>query len=57
MGKLLLNMGCALHELGRDEESKEKLIDSYYAYRLINNKKSCALVANYAKGKYDIILE
>lgn len=57
LGGLLLNMGCALHELGRDEESKEKLIDSYYAYRLINNKKSCALVANYAKGKYDIILE
>lgn len=52
-----MNMGCALHELGRDEESKEKLIDSYYAYRLINNKKSCALVANYAKEKYDIILE
>lgn len=57
LGGLLLNMGCALHELGKDEESKEKLIDSYYAYRLINNKKSCALVANYAKGKYDIILE
>lgn len=57
LGGLLLNMGCALHELGRDEESKEKLIDSYYAYRLINNKKSCALVANYAKEKYDIILE
>ena len=25
LGGLLLNMGCALHELGRDEESKEKL--------------------------------
>ena len=52
MGGLLLNMACSLHDLGRDEESKAKLIDSYYAHRLMKNYKSCELVKNYAKENF-----
>lgn len=49
MGGLLLNLGYALHNLGRDTEAREKLIDSYYAYRLMRNFKSCEVVLGYAK--------
>lgn len=48
-GGLLLNIAYSLHELGRNEESKEKLIDSYYAHRLMKHFKKCELVRNYAK--------
>ena len=56
MGGLLLNMACSLHDLGRDEESKAKLIDSYYAHRLMKNYKSCDLVKNYAKENFGMEL-
>lgn len=45
-----------LHDLGRDEESKAKLIDSYYAHRLMKNYKSCELVKNYAKENFGMEL-
>lgn len=32
LGGLLLNIACALHELGKNEESKSMLIDAYYAH-------------------------
>lgn len=54
MGKLLLNMGCALHELGRDEESKKYLIDSYDVSRILKNEKSCELVRQYIKETFDL---
>ena len=51
-GGLLLNMAYSLHELGRDTESKEKLIDSYYAYRLMKDDRSCSVVLQYAKEAF-----
>lgn len=53
MGGLLLNMACALHELGRQEESKQVFVDSYYAHRLMKNFKSCQLIQDYVKKIYN----
>ena len=53
MGGLLLNMACALHELGRQEESKQVFVDSYYAHRLMKNFKSCQLIQGYVKKIYN----
>lgn len=44
LGGLLLNISCALHELGRNEESKSKIIDSFYAYRLMGDFASCEVI-------------
>lgn len=52
MGGLLLNISYSLHELGQDEESKSKLIDAYYANRLMKNHKSCDAVRKYAKETF-----
>lgn len=49
LGGLLLNIACGLHELGKDEESKSKLIDSFYAYRVMEDFASCDIVNKYAK--------
>lgn len=54
IGKLLLNMGCALHELGREEESKKCLIDSYDVSRVLKNEKSCELVRQYIREVFDL---
>lgn len=53
MGGLLLNMACALHELGREEESKQAFVDSYHAHRLMKNFKSCQLIQDYVKKIYN----
>lgn len=55
LGGLLLNISCALHELGRNEESKSKIIDSFYAYRLIDFA-SCEVIRKYAKETFKIDL-
>lgn len=57
MGGLLLNIACCLHDLGKYEESKDKLIDSYYAYRLMRDFKSCEVVQNYAEKTFGIKFE
>lgn len=49
LGGLLLNIACALHELGKNDESKNKLIDAYYAHKLMQNESSCNLILDYAK--------
>lgn len=50
LGGLLLNIACALHELGKNDESKSKLIDAYYAHKLMQNQRSCNLIMEYAKS-------
>ncbi len=49
LGGLLLNIACCLHELGNDEKSKKLLLNSYYAYLLMENFTSCKLVQEYAE--------
>lgn len=49
LGGLLLNIGYALHELGRDEEAKATLIDAYYSYHLMRDDLSCKIVLKYAQ--------
>ena len=44
LGGLLLNIACCLHELGNDEKSKKLLLNSYYAYLLMENFTSCKVV-------------
>ena len=56
LGGLLLNISCALHELGRNEESKSKIIDSFYAYRLMGDFASCEVIRKYAKETFKIDL-
>lgn len=56
MGGLLLNIACALHDLGRDKESKSKLLDSYYAYRLMQRYSSCDIIKKYAMDTWGEVL-
>ena len=49
LGGLLLNIACALYELGQIQDSKLKLIDSFYAYHLMGDYNSCQLIIDYAK--------
>ena len=56
MGGLLLNMACALQELGRDEESKKKFAESYSAYYLMMDLKSCELIKEHVKKTYNLEL-
>ena len=57
LGGLLLNIGYALHELGRDEESKSALTDAYYANRVMKKYSSCKVVQTYAKDNLNLILD
>lgn len=50
LGSLLLNISCALRELGQDKESRSKLIDSFYAYHLMGDESSCNLIIQYAQN-------
>lgn len=50
LGDLLLNISCALRELGQDKESRSKLIDSFYAYHLMGDESSCNLIIQYAQN-------
>ena len=54
LGGLLLNIACALHELGKNEESKSMLIDAYYAHRLMKNEKSCAIIKKYFQETFGL---
>lgn len=54
LGGLLLNIACALHELGKNEESKSKLIDAFYVYRLIGDHASCNIVKEYARKTFEL---
>ena len=56
LGGLLLNMACALQELGRDEESKKKFAESYSAYYLMMDLKSCELIKEHVKKTYNMEL-
>ncbi|WP_296626563.1 helix-turn-helix domain-containing protein [uncultured Negativibacillus sp.] len=56
MGGLLLNISYSLHALGQDEESKSRLIDSYYANRLMKKCKSCDVVRKYAEETFGMKL-
>lgn len=51
LGGLLLNIGCGLHELGRDEESEQSLIRSYYIYSIFEDTNSSQLVRSYINEK------
>lgn len=50
LGGLLLNISCALRELGQDKESRSKLIDSFYAYHSMGDESSCNLIIQYAQN-------
>ena len=56
LGGLLLNMAYSLHELGQDEKSKSKLLDSYYAYRLMQRYSSCDVIKKYAMDTWGEVL-
>ena len=49
LGGLLLNIACCLHELGNDEKSKKLLLNSYYAYLIMEDFVSCKVVQEYAE--------
>lgn len=57
LGGLLLNIGCGLHELGRDEESKKYLLQSFYMYQVMERPTSCEVVKNYVKKEFDLSFE
>ena len=57
LGGLLINMACALHELGQDEESIVKVKDSYHAYRLMQWFPEAENVKKYAKEVFGLELE
>lgn len=54
LGGLLLNIAYCLHELGNDEKSKKLLLNSYYAYLLMENFTSCKVVQEYAEENLGI---
>lgn len=54
LGGLLLNIAYSEHELGNDQKSKELLIDSYYAYKVMEKFRSCEVVKKYAKENLGI---
>ena len=49
LGGLLLNIACCLHDLDQDDASRKRLIQSYYAYLVMEDTVSCEVVQNYAK--------
>lgn len=49
LGGLLFNIACCLHDLDQDDASRKRLIQSYYAYLVMEDTVSCEVVQNYAK--------
>lgn len=49
LGGLLLNIACCLHQLGDDEKSQKLLLNSYYAYLIMEDFASCKVVQEYAE--------
>ena len=56
LGGLLINMACALHALGQDEESIAKVKDSNHAYRLMQRFPEAENVKKYAKETFGLEL-
>ena len=54
LGGLLLNIACCLHELGKDEESRKIMQQSYYAYLIMEDLISCEVVQKYAEETFKI---
>lgn len=57
LGGLLLNIGYALHQLGRDSDSRVFLTEAYYANRITKNYTSAKLIQEYAKENLNLILD
>lgn len=57
LGGLLLNIACCMHDLGNDEKSKELLVDSYYAYKVMEKFRSCEVVKKYARETFDMEID
>lgn len=49
LGGLLFNIACCLHDLGKDVESMELMVQSYYVNKAMNRTRSCEVVKNYMK--------
>ena len=49
LGGLLLNIAYCLHQLGDDEKSQKLLLNSYYAYLIMEDFASCKVVQEYAE--------
>ena len=54
LGGLLLNIGCSLQKLGKDEEAKKKLMESYYAFVTVKKFNSAQKVKDYMKEVFEI---
>ena len=54
LGGLLLNIACCLHEMGKDEESRKIMQQSYYAYLIMEDLISCEVVQKYAEETFKI---
>lgn len=54
LGGLLLNIACCFHELGEDEKSKKLLLNSFYAYLVMEDFISCEVVRKYAEENLGI---
>lgn len=57
LGGLLLNIACCLHELGKDEKSKELLIQSYYVGLAMEDFWDCENIKRYAEETLGISLD
>ena len=49
LGGLLFNIAYCLHDLGKDVESMELMIQSYYVNKAMDRTRSCEVVRKYAK--------
>ena len=54
LGGLFLNIGCSLQKLGKDEEAKKKLMESYYAFVTVKKFNSAQKVKDYMKEVFEI---
>ena len=54
LGGLLLNIGYSLQKLGQDEEAKQKLIESYYAFITVKKFSSAQKVKDYMKETWGL---
>lgn len=52
---LLINMSSCYYEMGRDEECKARMYESYYISRAIKRYDNCDMMAKYAKDTFDIV--
>ncbi len=49
LGGLLFNIAYCLHDLGKDVESMELMIQSYYVNKAMDRTRNCEVVRKYAK--------